>query len=41
MNIIDFYKMSGSGNDFIVIDNRREIIGEEDLAKLIPGGSKA
>ncbi|MCX7636127.1 MAG: diaminopimelate epimerase, partial [Syntrophales bacterium] len=26
--MIDFFKMSGSGNDFIVIDNRRRIVEE-------------
>ena len=28
MKEIDFIKMSGSGNDFILIDNRRDIIGK-------------
>ncbi|MBT8340361.1 MAG: diaminopimelate epimerase [Desulfatitalea sp.] len=30
MNEIPFYKMSGSGNDFILIDNRQGIIGMDD-----------
>jgi diaminopimelate epimerase len=28
---IPFYKMSGSGNDFILIDNRRSVVPSEDL----------
>ena len=32
MNEIPFYKMSGSGNDFILIDNRRSVVPSEDLA---------
>lgn len=35
MEPITFYKMSGSGNDFIVIDNRQKIIGKEDLIRFI------
>lgn len=31
---IDFWKMSGSGNDFILIDNRDERIREEDMSRL-------
>jgi diaminopimelate epimerase len=31
----EFYKMSGSGNDFIIIDNRRNIIDEKDLSNFI------
>jgi diaminopimelate epimerase len=31
MNPIPFYKMSGSGNDFIIIDNREAIVAFEDL----------
>jgi diaminopimelate epimerase len=27
--VIDFYKMSGSGNDFILVDNRATIIEAE------------
>jgi diaminopimelate epimerase len=33
MNEIAFYKMSGSGNDFILIDNRRPVIPTEDLSR--------
>jgi len=32
--VIDFYKMSGSGNDFILIDNRATIIEAEVAAEL-------
>ena len=35
MNKIPFYKMSGSGNDFIIIDNRTPHIDENDLAQFI------
>lgn len=31
MNPIAFYKMSGSGNDFIIIDNRNGCVGSRDL----------
>jgi diaminopimelate epimerase len=31
MNPIPFYKMSGAGNDFIIIDNRDQIIADTDL----------
>lgn len=30
MSEISFYKMSGSGNDFIIIDNRRSVVPFED-----------
>jgi diaminopimelate epimerase len=33
MNEIAFYKMSGSGNDFILIDNRLPVIPTEDLSR--------
>ncbi len=32
---IDFYKMSGSGNDFIIVDNRDKIVDETDLVNFI------
>ena len=35
MEKIDFYKMSGSGNDFIIIDNRKKVVDETDLPKFI------
>ncbi|MCP3952048.1 MAG: diaminopimelate epimerase, partial [Desulfobacterales bacterium] len=31
MQNIPFYKMSGSGNDFILIDNREGILPEDTL----------
>jgi diaminopimelate epimerase len=34
-SIITFYKMSGSGNDFIVIDNRAGIVDEKNLSQWI------
>jgi diaminopimelate epimerase len=37
MNPIQFYKMSGCGNDFIIIDNRSPVIEEKDLAAFIVG----
>ena len=35
MKKIEFYKMSGSGNDFIIIDNRNNIIDENGLSNFI------
>lgn len=35
MQNIPFYKMSGSGNDFIIIDNRKGLVPEELLATII------
>lgn len=35
MQMIPFYKMSGSGNDFIIIDNRAGIVPEELLNEII------
>lgn len=35
MDKIIFYKMSGSGNDFILIDNRKPVFGDLDLKNLI------
>jgi len=40
MRTIPFFKMSGSGNDFIVIDNRKHIVDETDLANLIKGACR-
>jgi len=37
MKEIPFYKMSGSGNDFIIIDNRNQIIAESGLSQFISG----
>ena len=37
---IPFYKMSGSGNDFIIIDNRQPRFNESDLTKLIVGACR-
>lgn len=37
MEPISFTKMSGSGNDFILIDHRRRRIDEESLAALVTG----
>jgi len=39
-NTIPFYKMSGSGNDFIIIDNRQPKFDESDLARLIVGACR-
>jgi diaminopimelate epimerase len=38
--IIYFDKMSGSGNDFIIIDNRRGLVPEDLLPKLIVKGCR-
>ncbi|MBU0768733.1 MAG: diaminopimelate epimerase [Proteobacteria bacterium] len=35
MKKIEFYKMSGSGNDFIIIDNRNNIVDENGLSNFI------
>jgi len=35
MEKIDFYKMSGSGNDFIIIDNRNMVVNEAGLTNFI------
>jgi len=35
MDRIEFYKMSGSGNDFIIIDNRNHIVDESSLPKFV------
>ena len=35
MNTIPFTKMSGSGNDFIIIDNRTRVVADNGLAEFI------
>lgn len=35
MKTIEFWKMSGSGNDFILIDNRNREIRNEDMERLV------
>jgi diaminopimelate epimerase len=35
MNLIPFYKMSGAGNDFIIIDNRNQIVADAKLSDFI------
>ncbi len=35
MEPIDFFKMSGSGNDFIIIDNRNRVVDEIDLSDFV------
>jgi diaminopimelate epimerase len=35
MKNIDFFKMSGSGNDFIIVDNRNKVVDEIDLPNFI------
>jgi diaminopimelate epimerase len=35
MEPISFFKMSGSGNDFIIIDNRNGVVEEKGLSKFI------
>lgn len=34
---IEFWKMNGSGNDFILIDNREGIVPEERMVRLVKG----
>lgn len=40
MKTIPFFKMSGSGNDFIVIDNREAVVPEAELATLVTGACR-
>lgn len=40
MNPIAFYKMSGSGNDFIIIDNRGAVVPEDRLHQLVVGACR-
>ncbi|GAB6908028.1 Diaminopimelate epimerase [Desulfosarcina cetonica] len=40
MNPLPFFKMSGSGNDFIIIDNREAIVPETRLDELIVGACR-
>jgi len=35
LKAIPFYKMSGSGNDFIIIDNRKDRLANQDLPEFI------
>lgn len=35
MGQLEFYKMSGSGNDFIIIDNRKKVVNEADFAQFV------
>ena len=35
MKRINFYKMSGSGNVFIILDNRDDVVEEKNLTKFI------
>ena len=40
MKPIPFYKMSGSGNDFIIIDNRQAVVPEGRLKQLVVGACR-
>jgi diaminopimelate epimerase len=40
MKTIPFFKMSGSGNDFIVIDNRAAVVPEAELTRLVVGACR-
>ena len=35
MKYITFYKLTGSGNDFIIIDNRNKIVGEKNIQEFV------
>ena len=35
MKQLKFFKMSGSGNDFIIVDNRNKVVEDADVAKFI------
>ncbi|MEE4113093.1 MAG: diaminopimelate epimerase, partial [Desulfobacteraceae bacterium] len=40
MKTIPFFKMSGSGNDFIIIDNRGAVVPEAQLVQLVIGACR-
>jgi len=40
MKAIPFFKMSGSGNDFIIIDNREAVVPENCLSHLVTGACR-
>lgn len=40
MKTIPFFKMSGSGNDFIIIDNRAAMVPEAQLNRLVVGACR-
>ena len=40
MKPIPFFKMSGSGNDFIIIDNRGAVVPEDRLNQLVVGACR-
>ncbi len=40
MKTIPFFKMSGSGNDFIVIDNRGGVVPEAQMTRLVVGACR-
>lgn len=40
MEEIEFWKMNGSGNDFLLIDNRSGRIGEEQMVRLATGACR-
>jgi diaminopimelate epimerase len=40
MKPIPFFKMSGSGNDFILIDNRGSVVPEDRLKRLVVGACR-
>ena len=35
MEPIEFWKMSGSGNDFILVDNRKGVVKSQDMSRLV------
>ena len=35
METLEFWKMNGSGNDFILIDNRDGKVAEEEMDRLV------
>jgi diaminopimelate epimerase len=40
MKRIHFYKMTGTGNDFIVIDNRKRVVDSDNCRDFVRGACR-